>query len=526
MLKVGRTAVPRPANEPAAVPFPFAVPVKGLFLSENIAQSVPGMALALDNFIPESNKLRARKGSIQRNTGLPAGGVKTLLAWNGGTGSGRLFAASGTGIYDVSTAGAVAAPVVTGLTSVRLQSAVLTTAGGWFLCVVNGANAYRVFDGSAWSTPSVTGFTASNASNLFIHSNRLFFIEKGKLRAWYLPVDSIAGAANAFDFSASTQLGGFLVAGVSTSLSSGDGVATYCAVITSEGEIVIYRGINPAAAGEWTFVGTYRTGKPLGENCFQKVSGDVLVMTEDGIASLTQIMQLDRAAVVENAVTKPIAPLWRQMVLSIGSQPGWSMTLWSREGVMIVTPPYDPARGPIQYVVSLGQGSWGRFFGWNAECFAVFGSELVGGFSDTTTRRCDIGAQDNGQPYYARVMPSYSDAGSGFGRKFAKAIRVNVRATVNVRDAIRIRSDLEMSEAGPAYYGEPYGSINPKWNSVQWNNFNWGPSGQKPRANWVPCHGVGSYFSPDISFMLDDTGDADLELNAIDMIVVPGGLMA
>lgn len=525
MLKPGRLQA-RSANEPAGAPFSFPVPVRGLFLSENMAQGTPGTALALDNFIPESSRLRARRGSLTRNTGLPSTGVKTLLAWNGGSGVGKLFAASGAGIYDITTAGSVGAPVVSGLASVRLQSAVLTTAGGWFLCVVNGADAYRVYDGGAWATPSVTGFAASTASNLFIHSNRLFFTEKGKLRAWYLPVDSIAGAATSFDFSASTELGGYLVAGVSTSLSSGDGISTYCAVITSEGEIVVYRGINPALASEWAFVGTFRTGKPLGSNCFQRVSGDVLVMTEDGIASLTQIMQLDRAAVIENAITKPISPLWRQMVLSIGSTPGWSMTLWSREGVMLVTPPYDPARGPIQYVVSLGQGSWGRFLGWNAECFAVFGSELVGGFSDATTRRCDTGAQDNGSPYYARVMTSYSDAGSGFSRKFAKAIRVNARATINVRDAVRVRTDLETSDAGPAYYGEPYGSVNPKWNSVNWNEFNWGPYGQKPRSNWVPCHGVGSYFSSDISFMLDDAGDADLEISAIDMILTSGGLMA
>jgi hypothetical protein len=42
---------------------------------------------------------------------------------------------------------------------------------------------------------------------------------------------------------------------------------------------------------------------------------------------------------------------------------------------------------------------------------------------------------------------------------------------------------------------------------------------------WRPVYGVGSYLSPDIVFMLDDTADADLELNAIDMIVQNGGLL-
>lgn len=524
MLRPARKEPTRPDNGATAQPLPFPVPVRGLVLGDNIAQAAPGTALALDNWIPESSRLRARKGSVTRNTGLPATGVKSLMIWTGATRP-KLFAAAESGIYDVTSGGAVGAAAVSGVTKARMRSELFTNAGGWFLSVVNGSDPYRSFDGTTWSTPAITGASSLTFSNLFIHASRLFFIQKTTLGAWYLPVDSIAGAATFFDFSASTRLGGTLVAGISTSLSAGDGVATYAAVITSEGEIVIYRGNNPASAADWVFVGTFQTGKPLGDRCFLKVAGDVLVMTEDGIASLTQIMQQERSAVIAQAITKPIAPLWREFVRQFGTQDGWEMTLWSREGVVLVSLPYEVQRGPVQYVVSIGTGAWGRFYGWNSDVFTVFDGRLIGGFSDGRIKLCDTTAQDDGAPYYCRVMPAYTTGDGGYGFKTATAIRLNVRSSIRTRDAVVIRSDLIVPDNGPGSFGATYSGLNPLWNQVNWNQFNWGPRGQVPRAFWRPCFGGGSYITPDIAFMLDDTADADLELNAIDVLVQLGGLL-
>lgn len=524
MLRPARKASPRADNGTTAQPMPIPVPIKGLVVSENIAQSMPGTALVLDNWILDSSRLRARRGCITRNTGLPVTGVKSLMTWNGATSS-RLFAAAGNGIYDITTAGLAGSPVVSGVTQPRVSADMMTTAGGWFLSVVNGVDPYRSFDGTSWTTPAITGATSSTFSNVFIHASHMWFVQRNTLRAWYLPVDSIAGAVTSFDFSASTRLGGALVAGVSTSLSAGDGVATYAAVITSQGEIVIYRGANPASAADWVFVGTFRTGKPLGNRCFLKVAGDVLVMTEDGILSLTQIMQQERAVAMDQAVTKPISPLWRNFVRDFATADGWGMTLWTREGVMLLSLPYASERGPVQYVANVGTGAWSRFYGWACDVFTTYNGNLVGGFADGTVKQCDIGAQDDGAPYYARVMPAYSTGDVGFALKTVSAIRLNVRSSVRTRDAVIVRTDLALSDSEPSSYGERYNGPNPIWNQMIWNQFIWGPRGQVPRAVWKPCFGVGSYITPDIAFMIDDTFDADLELNAIDLLVQTGGLL-
>jgi hypothetical protein len=182
-------------------------------------------------------------------------------------------------------------------------------------------------------------------------------------------------------------------------------------------------------------------------------------------------------------------------------------------------------REPIQYVASVGTGAWSRFYGWNCDVFTTYNGNLIGGFLDGKVKQCDVTARDDGAPYYARVMPVYQTGDAGFAIKTATAIRINVRSSVRTRDAVVIRTELSVPQSGPSSFGDIYSGKNPFWNQFIWNQFNWGPRGQIPRALWKPVYGVGSYLSPDIVFMLDDTADADLELNAIDMIVQTGGLL-
>lgn len=40
--------------------------------------------------------------------------------------------------------------------------------------------------------------TPEDLNYVWVYKNRLFFVEKDSLNAWYLPVDSIGGAAEKF----------------------------------------------------------------------------------------------------------------------------------------------------------------------------------------------------------------------------------------------------------------------------------------------------------------------------------------
>ena len=68
---------------------------------------------------------------------------------------------------------------------------------GTFLMMANGADAPRLYDGTTWTTASVTatGLTTTNIIAVHNHMNRLWLIEENQLHVWYLSTSAIAGSA-------------------------------------------------------------------------------------------------------------------------------------------------------------------------------------------------------------------------------------------------------------------------------------------------------------------------------------------
>jgi len=183
--------------------------VGGLNDRDSFVEQKPNESVLLENWFPYTSYVGIRKGSQDHVTGLPAT-IETLVEYAPQTGGSQLFAAAGTGIYDVTNSGAVGDAVVTGMTNARWQETMITTPGGSFLVMVNGEDVPRLYNGSAWSAASITGVTPANLIHVQLFKNRLFFVEKNSAEIWYLPVQSIGGAAAAFPLGAVFKKGGFV----------------------------------------------------------------------------------------------------------------------------------------------------------------------------------------------------------------------------------------------------------------------------------------------------------------------------
>jgi hypothetical protein len=137
-------------------------PIGGLNARDSIAEMPPTDAVIMDNWFPKTTTVALRPGYISYTTGF-ASPVESLMTYRSATAN-KMFAASGTAFYDASSAGAVGAAVVTGLSNARWQSANFGTAGGQFLYCVNGTDNARLYDGSKWMT--VTSATAPAISSI------------------------------------------------------------------------------------------------------------------------------------------------------------------------------------------------------------------------------------------------------------------------------------------------------------------------------------------------------------------------
>jgi hypothetical protein len=81
----------------------------------------------------------------------------------------------------------------------------------------------RNFDGTTWTTPSITGVTSATLINVASYKTRLWFVQKDTTKAWYLGTSSISGAATSLEMGDKFREGGKLLHIGSLSRDSGAG---------------------------------------------------------------------------------------------------------------------------------------------------------------------------------------------------------------------------------------------------------------------------------------------------------------
>ena len=192
----------------------IAAPIGGLNARDSIADMPETDALVLDNWFADTTEVRVRGGSSYwADCGSHA--IETIMPYNGPV-TKKLFAASTDGIYNITSTGHNASADIATPTNARFQHVNMGTPGGNFLLCVNGADKLQGYNGTAWWTDGdgahdISGVDSSTLIGINIFKSRVWFTQVGTAKAWYLPLNSIAGAAVSFDFTELFYLGGYLM---------------------------------------------------------------------------------------------------------------------------------------------------------------------------------------------------------------------------------------------------------------------------------------------------------------------------
>lgn len=494
-------------------------PVGGLNARDSIADMPETDAIILENFFPTPTKVELRNGYASHVTGLPAW-VETLAAYNGLT-TKKLFAASGTAIYDVTTEGAVGAAVVSGMSNARWQYTQMGTAAGKYLLMVNGANKMRYFDGTTWSadggTFTVTGVGTENCININIFKNRVWLIQKNSMLAWYLPTSSVGGAATSFDLGPIFRLGGKLIGMYNWTLDNYTGIDDFAVFISSEGEIAVYKGTDPASTTTWALVGTFRTGRPIGDRPTVKVASDLVIVSADGAFAITKALISDRA---QNnvALTEKITNLITADVSNYKSNFGWQIILHPIGNKLIINVPQVENSTQYQYVMNTINGSWCKFTGWNMACFEISDDILYGG-GNGVVYKCDNGDTDIGGQITGVMQPAFNYFKSrGQIKKFTMA-RPIFESTGPVGVTTRLNIDFE--DKSPTSVPTLTGISGSPWDLSPWDTSPWSPDFQIIK-NWIGVTGVGYCGTLRISAAANGT---NIALQSIDYVFERGGVI-
>lgn len=507
-----------PGQRSAATTLP--APVEGLDSETPVAELPQTRAIQLDNFIPRGTGLEMRKGSVEHVTGLPAA-IESLLVYNSGATS-TMFAASGTGIYDVTSAGAVGSAVQSGLSNARWQGVNFQTAGGTFLWICNGVDNPRHWNGSAWATPSltITTYTDNDISYVCESKQRLFFVFKNTLTFGYLPVDSVAGTVSNYGLGSVFGRGGRLVAIGTFTQDGGAGPDDYTAFLTSEGELAIFSGVNPGSSTEWSLVGRWHVGEPIGDRPLVQMDGDLGIITRNGLAPASYVMS--GGSDTPRYYSGRISTIWRdlfaasQNAVSTVSN-GWHALDYAAGDMLIVNMPTTQTTA-VQLVQHAQTGGWTRFTGWNAGAFAIMGGALYYGDLTSKIWRADVGYNDSGTDIEGVIQTPWTSLGTRGGVKHMRMARIVCTTETQASLALVARGDYRSVPSLPAVAA---GAVSNAliWGTGTWGDYLWGGEDLATRS-WRSLSGQGTVMS---FLMRARTNLTPFEINGLDLIYEQGG---
>lgn len=492
-------------------------PVGGWNTRDSIADMDEKDAVILTNFFPSTTSVNLRGGFSKYSTGYPAQ-VETVLAYAGAA-TNKLFGIAGGSIYDATSGGAIGAAALSGLTNARWQYVNIATAGGNFIEMCNGADAVYTFDGTNWASQAgnITGVTSSTLININVHKNRLWFIQKDTLKAWYLPVQSISGAAAALDLSAFCPHGGYLMAMATWTMDAGYGMDDMAVFVTSQGDVLVYRGTDPSSASTWALVGVFWLGSPIGRRCFVKYKGDVLLITQDGLVPLSGALQSSRLN-PRVALTDKIQGATSDAVTLYGANFGWDILPFPKQNALLLNVPVSTNQNQQQYVMNTITGSWCNFTGWYANDFELYNDNLYFGGTNYIAKAWDTNS-DAGQAIPTAGLQAFSYFGSPAQLKRFTMMRPTFYASSPPSVLGQINVDFDQSAASSVL--NTAAAIGGVWDIDRWDAAVWG-SGRDLYRQWQGAFGVGYCGAPNVA---TKTIGIDLQWLSTDIVLEPGAIL-
>ena len=380
---------------------------------------------------------------------------------------------------------------------VTISGASESTFNGTFVITKTGANTFTYTSTGtstatsvtgSYTTIGITGVDSSTFINVNLFKNRLYFTQKDTLNCWYLPVNSIGGAASPLYFGGIARNAGYLQAMGTWTLDAGQGADDYAVFVTSMGEVIVYNGTDPDNADTWQLKGVWQIGQTFSRRCFFKWSGDLLLLTQDGLVPLASALQSSRLDPRVN-LTDKIFYAVSQAATNYFAEFGWQINYFASENMLILNIPVPS--GIEQYVMHTITKSWARFTGIQGYCWEVsgdndmhFGSNgFVGTFYSATS--------DDESNITATAQQAYSYFDTPGQLKRFTMVRPILQSTGGVPSVLcGISVDFDTQSQLGAVSFNPTTQTEGIWDTSKWDGSVWA-GGLITTKIWQGVTGIG-----------------------------------
>ena len=412
--------------------------------------------------------------------------------------------------------------VITGGNSYTCASAGTSTAAPTTtgVGITNGGTATWDFD---WV---VTGADPTKFRHVMSWKNRLWFTYEDSATAYYLPVNSIAGAVQPIYFGPRFRAGGALVGLWSRTLDGGAGVDDMLVGISTSGDIVVYQGSDPASTATFGLRGVWFVGPvPAGRRIASDFGGDLFILSMTGCVPLSKLVAGGLIRDPNLYATQKIANLFNVLMSERQSLSGWELRIHPQDNTLVINlPPVPPLYTPEQLTMSLATQGWARHQGVPMTCMESWHGLLYFGTDDGRvcinqggTDADSIGTASNGGIGWS-LLTAYTTAGAP-NQKRVQMVRPHFVVTdTKPSYAVVARYDFDIDDPTVQAQISPVSAS--AWDVGLWDTALWaGGVGNERRL--VGTWGMGT----NVALYLSGTSTTTTTLAGFDILIDQGGLL-
>ena len=491
-------------QEPSLQSQVIPAPVRGMNTRQLLASNDPYTCVYSYNMVPAEYGMETRLGyreytvPLESNLG-DADGVRTLIPVQPADESlsGRLFAVTNQGIWD--TQGPIVPFPVPEILFSTDQGPLAgygnwaqftTAAGDELVFYADGENGLFQYDIATNVWTAVLGITGVDPGDLVFvvaHKQRLWFVERYTTNAWYLEVGAITGPATKFTFGGKFKNGGDLVALYNWTIDGGDGLDDYLVAVSRGGDVLPYRGDDPAQAITWELVGTYYVGNiPAGRRCgLSAGTGELYLLSEFGLTTLSELLDETPTPLGESNPYNVlnVSSLIRQDMAKYIGLNGWELIENLSDGSLVISTPPRDGDVYLQYVMNYGVQGWGFWRGVPMLTAVTFEGSLACGTASSIVLRMDVTVDDvkyddptSGDPVEFSLLSNFFNLNTPGVFKSGKYIRPDFLSTQKPSINTKFLYDYNINGIVPPPQDLPSAPVllGPIWDTAIWDSAVWG----------------------------------------------------
>jgi len=393
------------------------------------------------------------------------------------------------------------------------------TGASTFTYVMATAPASNATVVGTYTTIGITGVDSSTFINVNLFKNRLYFTQKNTLSCWYLPVDSIGGAASPLYFGSIARNGGYLQAMGTWTIDAGQGADDYAVFVTNLGEVIVYNGTDPSSILTWALKGVWQLGQTFNRKCFFKWGGDLLLLTQDGLVPLASALQSSRLDPRVNLTDKIYFPI-SQAATNYYANFGWQINYFASENMLILNIPTND--GMEQYVMHTITKAWARFTNIEAYCWESSGDNTMHFGGDGYVGNFYVDTADDGNNITAAVQQAYSYFDSPGQQKRFTMVRPILQSQGGVPAVLcGLSVDFQPIDNLGAVSFNPSTQTGSTWDTAKWDENIWS-GGLITTRVWQGVTGIG--FAGSINLTAAAQG-IELHWASTDYVMEQGGVL-